>query len=790
MITGHKPISYRCPIVLFAVVLAILLCLAGCASDAEKLAKHLKRAEALVAQQRYNEALIEYKNASQLDPENDNIHFQLGEIYLRLQNFESATRSFGQAINLNENNLAAHYKIGQIFLAADRPMDARRAAKFIIENAPDNIDAYLLLAGVQVKETNLSAAIQTLQQAVAINPGSIRVWLFLGQLFTQKKNFKEAENAYLQVISINAARPEPYTRLIRLYGQNGRWEQAAACATKMKAAKQLDVQVLIDLARFCEANQQWHLAETIYSKATTSTTGTDTLAYLELGNFYARRHLFDQALDTMKAALRVNSKDPDILANMGRMYLDVGDREAARDVIERALLQNFDHQLANYLQGEIYYLDREYAQAIKKFELSIQKDENNFRPYYYKALSVIRLGERGQSRADLSRAAAGLLDDAGAWVEKIAESDLLKAIELNPKLLQAKLVLAELYLRQQKIGQAREQIEAALKQRPGDLKVLSLEGSLKISQRNFKGAEALCKSVLAQNPNLSDWHARLGLVYRLMRRPDDARKAFERALALNPLQFEALQAIIDMHLQDRQFAQALDRCEAHKSKISNNNALAVIENMQGGIYGAWNKPQKARPYFEKAIAVNPDFITARMNLAWIEMLEDKYLQAVAQYETVLQINPRYLPAVMALGSLHASRKEKQLAVKYFRRALDIKIGYGPAANNLAFLLSSDANSLREALDLAQLAYKKIPDDPIVKDTLGWIYYQIGDYYKALPLLEASLKMNPDSALTNYHIGLTYYREKQFAKAREHLKRALELDPDFDEADDIRAMLDE
>ena len=509
MITRYEPFLFRRTLVSLAVALMISFLAVGCSSNADKLAKHLERAEAYVAQQKYKEAVIEYKNASQIDPKNDDIHYRLGEVYMQLHNFEAAATSYGEAINLNENNLAAHYKIGQIFLAADRPMDARRAAKFIIENEPENIDAYLLLAGVQVKEKNFTAALDTLKQCIAINPGSIRPWLFLGQLWTQKGSFAEAEDAYLQALSIDAARPEPYTRLIRLYGQNGFWDKAMAIAGKLRAAKPTDTQELITLARFCETEQQWDLAEKIYATTVSFTTGKDTLAYLELGNFYARRNQFEKALATMDAALKINNEDVDILANMGRVFLDLGNREAAKDVIDRALAQDKIHPLANYLQGELFFLDRDYAQAIAKFEEAIQKDENNFRPYYYKALSMIRMGERGQSKVDLSRAAAGLLDDAGAWVEKVAESDLLKAIELNPGLLDARLVLAELYLRQQKTEKAGEQIEAALKQNPGNLKVLAMVGSLKIAQRDFQGPKHSAKRCWRKIPikvtGMHDW---------------------------------------------------------------------------------------------------------------------------------------------------------------------------------------------------------------------------------------------------------------------------------------------
>ena len=96
----------------------------------------------------------------------------------------------------------------------------------------------------------------------------------------------------------------------------------------------------------------------------------------------------------------------------------------------------------------------------------------------------------------------------------------------------------------------------------------------------------------------------------------------------------------------------------------------------------------------------------------------------------------------------------------------------------------------EALKLAQVAKAKLPDDPGVMDTLGWIYYKKGLYGNAVQELSDSLDALPDNATVNYHLGAALFKKGDTAQAKSVLEKALSLDENFDGADDARRMLDE
>ena len=64
------------------------------------------------------------------------------------------------------------------------------------------------------------------------------------------------------------------------------------------------------------------------------------------------------------------------------------------------------------------------------------------------------------------------------------------------------------------------------------------------------------------------------------------------------------------------------------------------------------------------------------------------------------------------------------------------------------------------------------------DTIGWVYYRMGDFSKAQSLIEQALAGAPDSAILNYHMGMTLYKTDQIEQAREKLEKALVGDDEF------------
>jgi Flp pilus assembly protein TadD len=145
-------------------------------------------------------------------------------------------------------------------------------------------------------------------------------------------------------------------------------------------------------------------------------------------------------------------------------------------------------------------------------------------------------------------------------------------------------------------------------------------------------------------------------------------------------------------------------------------------------------------------------------------------------------------AATMVGVLLEAQGKSAEAEKQYQQVLGLDSHSPVAANNLAWIYVASDRQLDEALQLAETAYRALPDDPDVNDTLGWILYKKKMATKAVPYLEKAATKHPNDPAPHFHLGMAYVQDGQFDKARPSLQRALSLKKDFDGAADARKAL--
>ena len=96
------------------------------------------------------------------------------------------------------------------------------------------------------------------------------------------------------------------------------------------------------------------------------------------------------------------------------------------------------------------------------------------------------------------------------------------------------------------------------------------------------------------------------------------------------------------------------------------------------------------------------------------------------------------------------------------------------ANNLAALLADhrkDRASFERALELA--SQFEGSSNPAFIDTLGWVYYRLGDTQKAIPLLKSAVDIAGQVPVLRYHLGMAYFANGQNSLAREELQKVID-----------------
>ena len=90
--------------------------------------------------------------------------------------------------------------------------------------------------------------------------------------------------------------------------------------------------------------------------------------------------------------------------------------------------------------------------------------------------------------------------------------------------------------------------------------------------------------------------------------------------------------------------------------------------------------------------------------------------------------------------------------------------------------------LEEAEDLIQRALKIQPNDGFFIDSLGWVYYQRGDYPRAVEQLERAVELTVDDPTIIEHLADAYEKVRRPDRALMRYRQALKH---WKEADQIK-----
>lgn len=784
----HVPKTVRLSCVSLLLTVTAALLLFSCKNDkpAETAEFFLNKARIYARQNQPQKAIIEYKNAVQLDPGNDTAYFELAENYVLLNNIGKATLAYQQAAAINPGNIPAHLRIGQIYLKTGKLLEARNAATRVLETNPQTIEAYHLLSSIQIKERNLAAAVETLKKAILVSPGDIKARLALARLYASSSRIDLAEAMYRESMALDTARREPYSELCRLYRKQKDWTKMESLLLEVIQTPGIQEIKLTDLARFYEGQKNYAAAESYFERAVDASPKS-AYPLMNLAEFQTRRRDKDKAVRLMEKAVETEPGNPEVLIGLAQIYLEFSMPASALDQVEKALKRDQDNVDGLFTKARILMDQQDFNAAHTLFTRVITLDIANAKAYYYRAMCTKRMDIPVDSTQEIFRAAAGLLDEPDVFQRTQMKKDLQASLVVDPELLSSRLKLIEVYLYEKDTIKADEHLGIAFQQNPRNPRLLILLAALKILQGDLKAAQDIYTAVVTIDPSYLPGHIRLAMLYKATGQTDKAVQSYLNAYSRDPAKISILKHVSDTLIEQKQYSKAL--ATLNELKLPQDKpSRAFIENLKGEIASHQNRPDKALEHFQASMALDQRSIAPRMNMAKLLMDRRQLEKARDLYHDVETTDPGHLPALMSLGYIYDLQNNLERAEEYYRKVLALDPKHGFAANNLAFILADTQRDTDEALRLSGIAMEQHPDNSGVLDTMGWIHYQKGSYLNAITAFEDSLAKSPDNASACFHMGMTLYRTKEFEKARSYFQKALTMDPDFKDAEIARAML--
>jgi putative PEP-CTERM system TPR-repeat lipoprotein len=484
-------------------------------------------------------------------------------------------------------------------------------------------------------------------------------------------------------------------------------------------------------------------------------------------------------------ALAKDPKNPDVWMAQGSMLRLTGRSDEAVAAFDEVLKLKPSYRDAFIEKAYVEIGRGKFAAAKTAVEGAEKAAPGNLLVVYVRALYEFSQGKYAVAQESLQKILKVAPDHmptvllAGAAEMNLgsvqqAEQHLRKYIESNPGNVYARKLLAQTLLRSSQPADAAAALAPVLKDGSQDAQLLALAGQSYMQVRDFNKATGYLEKAADLAPKAAGVRTSLGL--SKLAQGDQARglKDLELATTLDPKSAEAGTALLQTQMGLKQYDKALETVLALEKQQPDN---PQVHNMKGVVYQAKGDVAKARAAFDRAVALQPDFMTAVANQARLDLQENKPGVAKERFIKLLEKDKNNAEAMTMLAELAMAQKRPDEVTSWLEKASNANPeAVAPALNLGMHYMRS--NQPQKTLTLARKLQPANPTNAGLLEMMGQAQLATKDTAGALETYGKLVNVLPKSPLAQLRLASVYAAMKNEASAASHLKRAVELQPNF------------
>jgi tetratricopeptide (TPR) repeat protein len=293
-------------------------------------------------------------------------------------------------------------------------------------------------------------------------------------------------------------------------------------------------------------------------------------------------------------------------------------------------------------------------------------------------------------------------DKTGAWSESACRSSadrFASVVRTHPQMVEAQYMVGLSYQRCNLAADAERAYQAALKIKPSHGQSLSNLGELYYRAGKTEGAKQYWESAIKANGKLIA--ARINIASMELEQmramtphspewkklEEDARFQLSSTLGVDSDSYHAYTVYGLVYMEG--FQKNRNRLDLARLLLDEgkkrNDKFAPLQNAWGLFYMHRNALSEALKHFQTAVALDPKFVEARMNVGLTTLGFRNYTMAKEQFTEVLKIQPKNYDAVIGLGSALRGLADFDGAEREYKKAIDIDQKRGEAFYNLGVL---------------------------------------------------------------------------------------------------------
>ena len=724
--------------------------LAGCGGDSPETL--IASGKEFLAKNDSKAAVIQFKNALQLNPNSGEGRFFLGkalleegdtrgaEVELRkaydlkyepnltVPLLAKAMLSMGQAkkvieefANLELNGEAAanlKTSLSLAYRSTGNSEAAQNALKAALNAKSDYIPALLVEARTKFAEEDVSGAIAIVDGVLSKSPADADALLLKGSFIAFKGDQAGAIELYRKAVQSKPDHLATHTAIFSALMQKGMFDDAAKQLEEMKKVAPKSPQTL----------------------------------YLESQLAYQRKD-YKKARDITQQLLKLAPENPLFQQLAGATEYQLGSYAQAETLLNKALQQAPELGMARKMLIANYLRSGQTPKAISTLQPVLDKiekdpaflslagdaylqsgDSKKAEEFYAKASKLDPDNPARRTSLALANMAQGNVSAATVELEHISETD---------KGTTADRVLIASYLRRNELDKALQAIKVLQAKTPNDPATFSMLGRIYLAKKDTASARQNFEKALALNPAYAPAYATLAAIDIAENKPADARRRFETVLVTSPNNATALLALAKLTASTGgkpEEVVALINKALSGNPIDATPRVALIE-----YYLANQETKKAVTTAQEALTAIPDKPELLLVAGQAQMLAGEPNQALATYAKLAALQPTSPIPDMRIAEVQFATKNYEEAAKSLSKALTIKPDQLEAQRNL-ILTYLAAGKQKEALLVARGIEKQRPKEATGYALEGDIQVSQKQWSEAVSAYRTCLKLTPSTEL--------------------------------------------
>jgi len=747
---------------LFRTLIATLaLFLVGCGPEAKKK-RAMEGGNKYYDKGQYKQARLMYLNAIKGDPRFGEAYYKLALTNLRLGNAGEAVGNLQRAVELLPDNMDAHSKLADIYLTAyaSNPTKFKGLMKDIKDLAgkmqtrgKGSFEDLRMQGFISLADNDAEKALEHFRAADQRKQGDSSLQITMIRTMLVLKRVDEAIEYAKKMIEANKSASRGYEALYGIQLSQNKIEEAEKILDQRRANIPKDAGNYLRLAAHYLGTRQNEKMEKILAELLSKRAEFPN-AYQDVGDFYYRIRSYDRATTAYTEGGQADSASK---RSFDKRLIEVrvaqNRAQEALEMTEKILKDDPKDPEAIAMRASLWLYAGKPEQintAITELQSVVSKMPENFVLRY-------NLGRALMAKGDLDAARVQFAD----------------ALRYRPDYIPARVALAQTLLSRGEYAAAHSAANEILQIDPANQFARLIQSQAHLAQGKYQESRGVLENVLKMNPNNRDAAYQLGYVFFREKRFKEAEGIFTQLSKLTPPDIRGALGLAEVYEANGQGDKALGVLQAEIDKYPK---APVLRLAWGNIAVRAKKFDEGIAAFKKVLEGDPRNFDVHMRVAEGYRQKKSLNEAIDYWKKAAELMPTHVSPVLFRAMALDEVSPRTEAAPLYEQVLRLEPDNAVALNNYSYYLADQGANLDLALTYAQKAKSKQPDDPMVADTLGYIYLKKNLPQNATPIFEDLAGKHPKMALFHVRLATAYFQSGQREKARKALDDARKNNP--------------